>query len=486
MSFASEIYERRDRVRNCGLGGGACCAACEAGHACEAPRGVGDILDIIKDGVATGCVSDPGVPPTGAGHPYRGEDKIAVAPRGSIPLPTPPEGGNWYVAMLPYDQAMPIIQLCAGQPQSSQPFVGYTVPAGAIWQQASDGTVWWGLLTQVNGAATVFFYTFQRPKYIMNDGRRDGFGDIDRIRFGMASSEGLARSQDGMSNDCGCGSEPHDVAWHAWWPEHGRPVVMESPMPTHGVHADAPTGIQPWAPMRPLGVGAAPVGLGTLAQLQTALSGLQGGATGDAAAAFVAATSAAATYLTEGNAGTATDFDSAVDAYKAAGAAAVSATGVSGELSGADSTGTITTYNNQAAAVNNNLNSSTVNSTKSTGTAATAADATQAQTYVSQMQTFYVQGAQAAIAAAQAAPVPTPATPATPPAPAPAPIVVAAPSTASSTNYAAPILIGAGVIGAGIVGYAMYKRYYAKPSASRAGTRKPSGRTVRSARTVRA
>ena len=81
------------------------------------------------------------------------------------------------------------------------------------------------------------------------------------------------------------------------------------------------------------------------------------------------------------------------------------------------------------------------------------------------------------------APAPAPVVP-SPPAPAPAP-------PATDSSYATPVLIGAAVIGVGLVGYAAYKRYYAaggkkQLSFSRRPTRIPSGRTAHSARTVKA
>jgi hypothetical protein len=226
-------------------------------------------------------------------------------------------------------------------------------------------------------------------------------------------------------------------------------------------------------------------GVGTLPQLQTALSGLQGQQTGDAAASFYASKQAGDTYKTAGDGGQAGAYDSAVDAYKAAAQGSVSSTGVSGELTSADATTTASTYTQQAWAINALLNSSAINSTNSTGTAATQSDAQQAQGYVTQMLNFYIKGAQAAIAANQS-PAPTPGPS---PAPAPAPIVPApTPAAASApTNYTKPILVSAGLLGAGLVGWALYKRY-GNPmarSSSRARTRVPSGRTMHSARTVR-
>jgi hypothetical protein len=482
MASVSEIYERRERVRNCGLGGGACCAACEVGEPCEVPRddgvagivgdgpcvvpdasaGVGaDILDIIKDGVATGCVSSPGTPPpyatgtglpvgeggVGSNRPWHDPNAIEFPVPYTGPMPAPGSGtrgpapgsgtrgpddglgsrpptGTWKLITT---QASPLVsyplwETLIAQPKTNPPYglapstSGGTTPAGFMWQQAVYNNQAYGLLTYQS----------------------------------------------------------------SWWLYELVPSVTPTP-PSHLPPSTSPH------PM--YGVGAVPVGLGTLAQLQTALQGLQGVQTGDAAAAFYASKGAGDTYLGEGNAGTTSDFDDAVDAYKAAGSAAVSATGVGGELAAADSTGTVTTFINQAISANNNLNSSAINSTKSTGTAATESDASQAQNYVTQMLQFYTQGAQAAITANQVAPpappppVAPPVTPATPPGPSPTPtqVVVAPPA---STNYAVPILVTAGVIGAGIVGYAMYKRYY-KPSASRATTRRPSGRSAHSARTVR-
>lgn len=238
------------------------------------------------------------------------------------------------------------------------------------------------------------------------------------------------------------------------------------------------------APIHP-GMRGAPDGLGTLPQLQTALSGLQGQQTGDAAASFVASIGAGNTYKTAGDGGQAGAYDSAVDAFKAAAQGAVSSTGVSGELTSADSTSTASTYTQQAWAINALLNSSAINSTNSTGTAATQSDAQQAQGYVTQMLNFYIKGAQAAIAANQS---PSP-TPSPSPRPSPAPIVPApTPAAASApTNYTKPILVSAGLLGAGLVGWALYKRY-GNPlsrSSSRARTRVPSGRTMHSARTVR-
>ena len=96
---------------------------------------------------------------------------------------------------------------------------------------------------------------------------------------------------------------------------------------------------------------------------------------------------------------------------------------------------------------------------------------------------------------ANVTPSPTPA-PAPPPAPpivvlpTPTPGVTPAPATPpSDTSYATPVLVGAGIIGLSLVGYAAYKRYYAgagRKSFSRAKTRVPSGRTAHSARKVRA
>jgi hypothetical protein len=237
------------------------------------------------------------------------------------------------------------------------------------------------------------------------------------------------------------------------------------------------------APRHP-GMRGLPGGLGTLPQLQTALSGLQGQQTGDAAASFYASKQAGDTYKTAGDGGQAGAYDSAVDVYKAAAQGSVSSTGVSGELTSADATTTASTYTQQAWAINALLNSSAINSTNSTGTAATQSDAQQAQGYVTQMLNFYIKGAQAAIAANQA-----PSPPGPPPAPTPAPIVPSPTpaATSASTNYTKPILVSAGLLGAGLVGWALYKRY-GNPlsrSSSRAWTRVPSGRTAHSARTVR-
>jgi hypothetical protein len=544
--------------------GDACCASCAAGKTCEgscgshASEGVGaDILDIIKDGVATGCVSNPGEPPAGAGHPYRGEELYdAPSQHDPKPMPMPPEGGNWYVANVSPSDALAIFNGLRVRPVSGQPFVGYTVSAGSTWQQASDGTTWWGLLTHPSGHVTIFFYSYLRPQAVSPNGQRDGLGGD-----GPVSVDG-----DDGNKDCGCGARTkQDVGWAERMPAHGQPVVPEEPMPTTGLSVSegnkspmpaygtasyrpiwsttaqphpsapaptpqspgptqapsvpapgptvAPSGGQgggnpqgtdqgatgpampPPSPTLPVstlplypiyGVRGAPAGMGDLPTLQTALNGLQGQQTGDAAAAFYASKQAADTYKSEGDAGTASDYDSAVDAYKAAGQAAVSSTGVGGELSAADPTGTVNTYTQQAWAINSSLNSSSVNSTKSTGTAATQSDAQQAQGYVTQMLNFYVKGAQAAIAANQAVPAPTPSpgtspspSPAAPsPAPAPAPIV-AAPTVTTGSNASTVILVGAGVVAAGIIGYAAYKRWYApKISASKARTRVPSGRTA--------
>jgi hypothetical protein len=96
-----------------------------------------------------------------------------------------------------------------------------------------------------------------------------------------------------------------------------------------------------------------------------------------------------------------------------------------------------------------------------------------------------------ALPANQATPTPTPTpTPHPSPSPGPGPITPVTPPgpvATTSTSYAKPILITAGVAAASIVGYALYKRYYGKgKGASGARTRVPSGRTAHSARTVRA
>lgn len=84
-------------------------------------------------------------------------------------------------------------------------------------------------------------------------------------------------------------------------------------------------------------------------------------------------------------------------------------------------------------------------------------------------------------------PNPAPNPPNPNPSPSPSPTPPTGPTDTSSTSYATPILVTAGLAAAGILGYAAYKRYYGKPaSGSRARTRVPSGRTVHSARTVRA
>lgn len=210
-------------------------------------------------------------------------------------------------------------------------------------------------------------------------------------------------------------------------------------------------------------------GVGDLPSLQTILTGLQGAQTADGASAFLSTIAAGTAYKMAGDAGVAGQYDSAVDAYKAAGQAAVSSTGIGGELAAADSTGTATTYTQQAWAINAQLNSSAVNSTQSTGKAATQSDAQQAQGYVTQMLNFYLKGVQAAITAnmtqppvTPVAPVTpaTPVTPVTPVTPLPVTPVVPTSPVQSSTNYATPILVGASVVGAALIGTALYRRYY--------------------------
>lgn len=92
------------------------------------------------------------------------------------------------------------------------------------------------------------------------------------------------------------------------------------------------------------------------------------------------------------------------------------------------------------------------------------------------------------------APAPAPAPPIvvlpTNPQPAPAPVVPA--PAAASTTYAKPILYTAAAAGVALVGYAAYKRYYVKGGRktllplSQRKTRVPSGRTMHSARTIKA
>jgi hypothetical protein len=264
----------------------------------------------------------------------------------------------------------------------------------------------------------------------------------------------------------------------------GLPLTTNTPPGSQAIRSALPP------PLSQLGIKSwLQAGAGDLPTLQTALSGLQGGATGDAAAAFYASIQAGNTYLTSVQPGDTTLYDSAVDAYKAAGQAAVSSTGAGGELASADPTNTVVTYTNQAYSVNAQLNSKTINSTNSTGTAATQDDATRAQGFVQQMLNFYMAGAQAAIAANQLTPTPPPSPAPAPPAPTPTPVTPVSPSpapagAASHSSYTTPILVGASLLGATIVGYALYRRYYKPGPTSRAKTRK-SGHSTHSARTVR-
>ena len=232
-----------------------------------------------------------------------------------------------------------------------------------------------------------------------------------------------------------------------------------------------------------------PSGLGTLSQLQMALTGLQSGNQGDAASAWYAATSAGDSFLGAGNAGDPTQYDLAVNQYKTAGAAAVNgASGVGAELNASDPTGTVTPYTTNAWNYNAQLQA--VNSTTSAnGVASTQADALSAQGIIGLMKAQYIKGAQLAISANQPTPVKPPpggggggGGNVTPPAPTPS-----GTTSAGTTSYANTILIGAGVVGASLIGYALYKRYYGKTKPfSRAKTRVPSGRTAHSARTLKA
>jgi len=81
-------------------------------------------------------------------------------------------------------------------------------------------------------------------------------------------------------------------------------------------------------------------------------------------------------------------------------------------------------------------------------------------------------------APAPAPPPPIVVVPSSPPAPGNPPPPPPPPSTSSGSGTNA-IILGATAVGATILGYALYKRYYGKTSASRAKTRVPSGRTVR-------
>lgn len=200
----------------------------------------------------------------------------------------------------------------------------------------------------------------------------------------------------------------------------------------------------PWQSTSSLG---APAGLGDINAFAQAKVDLD--------AAFGQGQAAAAASVAQG------DYSGAVQSLQAIGQAAVGAGGIAGEIDAAGAPSATQPLTHQAWSTNALL--AAVN-----GTAATILDAQTAQSLIVQMYSFYNQAITAGVQALGG----TPPQPTPPPLPGvvtcpdgsvhPAgyicPVLPPKPAGAPASDYTAPILIGAGVLGAGIIGWAAIAR----------------------------
>ena len=161
-STAGLMYMRRaeSRASRCGLGGGACCAACAVGKTCMSSQtscnlpgdGCGptqeDVDAVAKQGSCLGPKTEEEAAQLQetlrVGIDAGVGDAQAQPPR---PVPMQPEGGRWVLdAQIPAD-ALQILH------RASHVKPGGSFPPGSIWQQAMYRGTWYGLYTPPRGHA---------------------------------------------------------------------------------------------------------------------------------------------------------------------------------------------------------------------------------------------------------------------------------------------------------------------------------------------
>jgi len=571
----AERVAAAERNRRCGMGSlDSCCPSCEAGGTCEfdvvtlsptalgagKAEGVGDLLDMVRDGVGEPRVRTT-LGPRGVdldGNGFSGAPDGAVDGDGLAGFcAQPPPGGRWKTApSLPVG----ILQLLPGQPEL--PASG-TMPEGSAWQQVVHEGVWYGMFRPPPGSpGTVRTYIYEPPatgtagapcpedfaldpftgecvrtsfdalldthtreNYSIVDGQLDGRGPPPSAGAGTGAA---VQSEVGVGDDTICAScvqAAKDLAGGGVRPTcTGCGAIME-PRITCGLGADirpvkAPDGSGWWCnystnpptcyprqksyfdggtgiggdtsspnPMRPcctityhcdnkgqnctgssedcgncpkgatahsFALAGAPAGLGvTAAQI-------------DADLVRANTLAAAHQYATD-------DFTDAVQACDTACSDVIAAE------QALSSTPSMSIVGTQSGIINQ-LIGNAAGSRMTTGNYETA--------YTAATTAYQAYLKDAALPAnVTLSPTPAPAPPPAPPIvvlptnPAPSPAPAPAPPAAPPTNYATPILVAAGAIAATGIAYALYKRYTARPTASRAKTRVPSGRSAHSART---
>jgi hypothetical protein len=450
----SRMYEQRQRRRAaaCGLGSSTCCASCAKGKPCEAKTdvvevhatileagtkdGVGKLLEMARSGVGAGQKVGEGdffldTIRDGVG----GGAQAGLGPKvdGRIPEETgfgPKVDGRMGADGLgtcaqpppggrwvPADLPVSILQLLPGQPEITP---GGTMPPGSAWQQVVHDGVWYGMYRPPPGSPA----------------------QVQTYMYSIA--QGVSGAPDGIGA-AGC---PEGFAWD--------PYTQQCIRTSYGTiidtydHSDiAGTGALPCCDY----LAGLPAGLGvTAAQIDQD--------------------------LTQANSLASADVLDYTDAVTACDTAITDTISAEQALTSSPSMAIIGSQSGIVTQLLANRKAASVPCTSSDYQTAYNAATTAYQAYLKDAALPANVIPSAPPAPAPAPPPPIVVVPSSPPAPGNPPPPPPPPSTSSGSGTNA-IILGATAVGATILGYALYKRYYGKTSASRAKTRVPSGRTVR-------